>query len=162
MTDAVDLGAHNRFNARSVRAGDTARQAVRGGQMAFGVVLVAIGLGIWAAPGATWAAELLLIKFVVSCVALVTGGVFLQMARRLDAAKVEIDTLQHEIRLVHSVGGDRLVVERCRFADLSRVVNSDARVQLWGPEGGLIAEVSASESPAHRDLVTALKVAGKL
>ncbi|MFK7869161.1 MAG: hypothetical protein AB8B58_07975 [Roseobacter sp.] len=162
MTDAVDLSAQNRFNARSVRAADTARQVVRGGQMAVGVVLVFIGLGIWFAPGATWAAELLLIKLAVSFVALVIGGMFLQMARRLDAPKVEIDTLQHEIRLVHGIGSDRLVVERCRFADLSRVVNSEARVQLWGHEGALLAEVSASDRPAHRDLVTALKVAGKL
>lgn len=162
MSDVAHPQGTQRLQAHPSGHPDGGRVIFRGFQMVIGAAMLIAALGVWFSPGANWAQELVLMKLLVSSVAFLTGVAFLQMSLRPDAPKVEIDTIQHEVRLVRSYGRDRFVLDRCRFADLSRVVNSDTHLQLWGRKGVLLAEVAAEDRLSHRNLVTALRVAGKL
>ncbi|MEM6887175.1 MAG: hypothetical protein AAF636_03445 [Pseudomonadota bacterium] len=162
MSDVAHPQSAEQMRSQPVDYLDGGRLIVRGFQLLIGAAMLIAALGVWFSPGASWAHELVLMKLLVSSVAFLTGLAFLQMSFRPDAPKVEIDTIQHEVRLVRSYGRDRFVLDRCRFADLSRVVESDTHVQLWGRKGTLLAEVAVEDRLSHRNLVTALRVAGKL
>lgn len=162
MTSAADPATFDSLAPQPTRMLDGSRMLMRGIQGVVGAALIMAAAGIWVAPGANWAQELLLIKLLASVVSGVVGLACLQSFIRPTAPKVEIDTIQHEVRLVRTRGKDRFVLDRCRFADLTLVEDSGTHVQLWGKNNVLIAEVAATDRVSHRSLVTALKVAGKL
>jgi hypothetical protein len=162
MTSAADPSAFNSIAPQGTRMLDGSRMMMRGFQGIIGAALILTALGLWFAPGASWESDLMLIKLLVSAVAGMVGIAFLQGFARPNLPRVEIDTIRHEIRLVRTTGKDRWVLDRCKFVDLSRVVNSGTHIQLWGKNDALLAEVAASDRVSHRSLVTALKVAGKL
>jgi len=148
--------------AQPVRTANGAHAMTRGARAVAGAALILAAVAIWLAPVSAAYGSSALVKILVSTVAIMAGLTLIQTAMKPDAPKVEIDTLQHEIRLVRARGRRRTVLERCRFSELTRVVNAGSYVQLWGPQGMLLAEVAASDRVAHQTLVTALKVAGKL
>jgi hypothetical protein len=151
---ARPLGSAGRGDARPV--------VIKAGLSVLSAGLVILALGLWIVPGADWAREHVLMKALVSMVSLVLGLACLQKVLQPEAPRVEIDTLQHEVRLIRPLGRDHLVMRRCRFSDLSRVEDAETHLRLWDGQGALVAEVAASDGPSHRPLVTALKVAGKL
>ncbi|WP_300029361.1 hypothetical protein [uncultured Roseobacter sp.] len=162
MTSAADPTAFKAIAPQPARTLDGGRMLLRGALGVIGAALVLTAVGLWVAPGADRSQDLMLIKLLVSVIGGMAGIAFLQSAVRPRAPRVEIDTIRHEVRLVRVTGRDRWVLERCSFADLTRVENCGAHVQLWGANDTLLAEVAASDRVAHRALVTALRVAGKL
>ncbi|MEM1076818.1 MAG: hypothetical protein AAF665_07460 [Pseudomonadota bacterium] len=162
MTSAADPATFESIGPQPARTLNGSRMVVRGFQCLVGGALMLTALGLWIAPGANWASDLMLIKLLVSAVAAMAGLACLQSFARPAPPKVEIDTIRHEVRLVRTRGKDRFVLDRCRFADLTLVENSGTHVQLWGKNKVLLAEVAATDRVTHRSLVTALRVAGKL
>ncbi len=162
MTSAADPATFESLASKTVRSVDGGQIVARGFQAVVGAALLLTAIGLWFAPGASWAQDLLLMKLLASAVGGMVGLACLQTFMRPAPPKVEIDTIQHEVRLVRTSGKDRYVLDRCKFSDLTLVENSDTHVQLWGKNNTLIAEVAASDRVTHRSLVTALRVAGKL
>ncbi|MEM1351529.1 MAG: hypothetical protein AAGF27_04255 [Pseudomonadota bacterium] len=162
MTSAVDPATFESIAPQPVRALDGNRMLIRGMQATVGVALLIASLGLWFAPGANWAQDVILMKLLASAVGTMLGLACLQSFARPAPPKVEIDTIRHEVRLVRTRGKDRFVLDRCKFSDLSLVENSGTHIQLWGKNKTLIAEVAATDRVTHRSLVTALRVAGKL
>lgn len=162
MTSAADPATFKAIAPQPVRAVDGNRMMMRGLQGVVGFALILTALGLWFAPGATWAPDLMLMKLLASAVGGMVGLALLQSFVRPSAPKVEIDTISHEVRLVRTRGKDRFILDRCAFKDLTLVENSGTHVQLWGKDETLIAEVAATDRVTHRSLVTALRVAGKL
>lgn len=162
MTSTVDPVTFDSIAPQPVRTVDGTRMLWRGAQGVVGAALILTALGLWIAPGASWDHELALLKLLISAVGAMAGVALLQGFVRPAAPKVEVDTIRHEVRLVRLRGKDRFVLDRCAFTDLTRVENSGTYVKLWGRNEALLAEVAASDRVAHRSLVTALRVAGKL
>lgn len=162
MTSAADPATFASIEPQPVRMTDGTRMILRFLQGVVGTALLITAAGIWIAPGANWATELLLMKLLASVVCGIVGLYCMQGFIRPAAPKVEIDTIRHEIRLVRTRGKDRYILDRCAFKDLELVENSGTHVQLWGKDNVLLAEVAASDRVSHRSLVTALRVAGKL
>ncbi len=162
MSSAADPATFASIRPQPVRTVDGSRMLLRGLQGVIGAALLLSAVGLWLAPGASWAQDLLLMKLCVSAVAGMLGMACLQSFVRPAPPKVEIDTIRHEVRLVRTRGKDRFVLDRCAFRDLTLVENSGTHLQLWGKNDTLIAEVAASDRVTHRSLVTALRVAGKL
>lgn len=162
MTSAADPATFDSIAPRSIRNMDGSRLIARGFQCIVGCAMLIAAIGLWFAPGASWAQDLLLMKLLASAIGGMVGLACLQAFMRQAPPKVEIDTIRHEVRLVRTRGKDRYVLDRCKFSDLTLVENSDTHLQLWGQNDTLIAEVAASDRITHRSLVTALRVAGKL
>lgn len=162
MSSAADPSNFTSAASRSERAIDGGQKALRIIQSVVGVTLFLGALGLWFAPGANWSGDLMLFKLLISAVSGMAGLALLQGHARNPAPNVEIDTIRHEVRLVRTKGKDRWVLDRCKFAELSRVVDTGAHLQLWGKQNALLAEVAAADRVSHRSLTTALRVAGKL
>lgn len=162
MSSTVDPVSFETIAPQPVRTVDGSRMILRGVQGVVGAALLLTAIGLWLAPGASWDHELVLFKLLASAIGGMAGLALLQGFARPAAPKVEVDTIRHEVRLVRTRGKDRFVLDRCAFTDLSRVENSGTYVKLWGRNDALLAEVAASDRVAHRSLVTALRVAGKL
>ncbi len=162
MSSAADPATFASIGPQPARTLDGSRMLLRGLQGVIGVALLLTALGLWLAPGASWAQDVMLMKLGASAIAGMAGLACLQGFVRPTPPKVEIDTIRHEIRLVRTRGKDRYVLDRCAFKDLTLVENSGTHVQLWGKNSTLIAEVAATDRVSHRSLVTALRVAGKL
>ncbi|WP_298971412.1 hypothetical protein [uncultured Roseobacter sp.] len=162
MSSTVDPVSFESIAPQPVRTLDGSRMIMRGVQGMVGVALILTALGLWVAPGASWDHELMLFKLLASAVGGMMGIALLQGFARPAPPKVEVDTIRHEVRLVRTRGKDRFVLDRCSFKNLTRVENSGTYVKLWGKNDALLAEVAASDRVAHRSLVTALRVAGKL
>ncbi|MEM9637617.1 MAG: hypothetical protein AAGA94_08220 [Pseudomonadota bacterium] len=162
MTSTVDPVNFDTIAPQPVRTVDGSRMILRGVQGVVGAALILTALGLWLAPGASWDHELMLFKLLASAVGGMAGIALLQGFVRPAAPKVEVDTIRHEVRLVRTRGKDRFVLDRCAFKELTAVENTGTYVKLWGRNDALLAEVAASDRVAHRSLVTALRVAGKL
>ena len=162
MSSAADPATFGSVAPQPASMLDGNRMMMRLLQGIVGLALLLTAIGLWAAPGASWAEDIILVKLVASVFTGMAGIAMLQGFVRPAAPKVEIDTIQHEVRLVRWRGKDRFVLDRCKFKDLTLVENSGTHVQLWGKNKTLIAEVAATDRVSHRSLVTALRVAGKL
>lgn len=162
MSSTVDPVTFDTIAPQPVRTVDGTRMLLRGGQGVVGAASILTALGLWIAPGANWDPELVLLKLLISAVGAMAGVALLQGFVRPAAPKIEVDTIRHEVRLVRFRGKDRFVLDRCAFKDLTRVEDTGTYLKLWGGNGALLAEVAASDRVAHRSLVTALRVAGKL
>lgn len=162
MTSAADPATFASIEPQPVRMTDGTRLVLRFMQGIVGTALLLTAIGIWVAPGANWAPDLMMMKLLTSVACGATGLICMVAFMQPAAPKVEIDTIRHEVRLVRTRGKDRYVLDRCAFKDLELVENSGTHVQLWGKDHVLLAEVAASDRISHRSLVTALRVAGKL
>lgn len=148
--------------SRSMRNSDHARHVMVGIQRAAGVALLATVAAFWTSPGAIWGGDLMSMKLLMTAAAVPAGLVMVFSGLGVRSPKIEIDTIQHEIRLVRTRGRDRFVVDRRAFADLTKVEEADGKLRLWGGHEQPLAEVSETDIVAYRSLATALRVAGKL
>ncbi len=162
MSSAADPASFASIGPQPVRMLDGQRMLMRALFAIVGVAMLLTAGGLWLAPGASWAPDMLAMKLAVTLGFAGIGLALLQSSAKPAPPKVEIDTIQHEVRLVRTRGRDRYILDRCKFKDLTLVENSGTHVQLWGKNNTLIAEVAASDRLSHRSLVTALRVAGKL
>jgi hypothetical protein len=125
------------------------------------LVLALAPAGFIALSGALTGVSYWLVGYLSLCACI--GGIFLLRGRAFgDDPEVEIDTICHEVRLVQPQRRSRIVLRRYRFRDLGQVDHTATHMRLWDSQATLIAEVPVSDVLAHRSLITALRVAGKL
>lgn len=130
-----------------------------------GISLMIASFGFWLQPGALWDVEVVLFKMGVSLVLGFIAIALIQNGRALPAAKVVIDIVGREIRLVRSVGGVHTlhsVISRTPLAEIGRAEQSNKMIRLWTKNDDLIAEVALTNPELRRSLIAALKDAGKL
>jgi len=141
------------------------RWLARSAQRVGGMGLMLAAFGLWLQPGALWEADVVLLKIAVSLVAGLIAIALLQNGRPQPAAKVVIDTVQREVRLVRSTGGVHAsseVISRTPLAEIGRVEKTDKLIRLWTENDDLIAEVALTNPEMRLSLTNALKDAGKL
>tara|TARA_R110000764_G_scaffold40267_1_gene89996 strand:+ start:130 stop:633 length:504 start_codon:yes stop_codon:yes gene_type:complete len=146
----------------SVRALDAGRTLGRFARRVTGAGLILAAAGLWLAPGSSWAAEILLIKLVLSLVAGGVGLALVQTGGAPDTPQVEIDLVRRRVRVVGRTGGKDVVLHDCSFADLGRVEKTSNTLVLWDAHGNLLAEVAPADRRALKALVSGLRDAGKL
>lgn len=164
MTALNDFMDHVTPESEARMLGDH-RLIARGVQRVGGVALLLAAFGLWLQPGALWEADVVLLKIVVSLFAGLMAILLLQSARPQPAAKVVIDTLRREIRLVRAQGDMRMsntVIRRTPLAEIGRAECTDKMIRLWTQSDDLIAEVALTNPELRRSLIAALKDAGKL
>ncbi len=148
--------------SRTLRNSEHARHVMVVVQRLTGVALLAATAALWMSPGASWSGDLMSMKLLMSATAVPAGLVMVLSGLGARRPKIEIDTIRHEIRLVRTRGKDRFVEDRCAFADLTQVEETDGVLRIWGTSNMPLAEVSQRDAVAYRSLATALRVAGKL
>lgn len=146
----------------SVRALDAGRTLGRLARRVTGAGLILAAAGLWLAPGSSWAADILLIKLVLSLVAGGVGLALVQTGHAPDTPEVEIDLVRRRVRVVGRTGGKDVVLHDCSFADLGRVEKTSNTLMLWDAHGNLLAEVAPADRRALKALVSGLRDAGKL
>lgn len=149
-------------SAATVEAKLKARGRVMGraAQRFVGFLLVLAGFGIWLAPGAVMAADLNLIKMVISLLCAVAGTALWQVGKAQPCAELEIDSVRQEVRLVRWTGRQRDLIELRSFEDLSRVEFDGAKVRFWQQGSALLAEVDLHDTGSLRALRAGLSRAG--
>lgn len=145
-----------------VRSMDAGRALGRMAQRVTGAALILAAAGLWLAPGSSWAAEILLVKLVLSLVAGCVGLALIQNWTTPDAPEVEIDLVRRHVRLVRRAGAQLMVLHECSFAELGHVEKTKNTVTLWDAHGDLLAEVAPVDRGVLKALVAGLRDAGKL
>lgn len=146
----------------SVRALDAGRTLGRLARRVTGAGLILAAAGLWLAPGSSWAADILLIKLVLSLVAGGVGLALVQTGGAPDAPEVEIDLVRRRIRVVHRARGQDMTLQDCSFSELGRVEKIRNTLTLWDNSGNLLAEIAPADQRVLRALVSGLRDAGKL
>jgi len=141
---------------------DGRRWLIRAAQTLGGVTLILSALGLWILPGASWDADLALIKLGLSLFLGFVGIAIMQLGRARPMVQVEIDTTRREVRLVRVAGRAKELVDRTRMADLGRVETKAGVVSLFDAHGDLIADVALSDPQTRKSVLGALRDAGKL
>lgn len=168
MTATADFMPPNAGTATNnysepARMADGGRMMIRGAQRLTGVSLMLAALGIWMAPGATWDADIMLFKLILSVVAAIAGLGLLNASSTPRAPEVQIDTIRREVRLVRRLhGSEPLVLQSCSFADLAHAEHEGSNVSLWDQSGIFLAEVSLTDRTALTSLVSGLRDEGKI
>lgn len=145
-----------------VRSMDAGRALGRVMQRLTGAALLLAAAGLWLAPGSSWAAEILLVKLVLSLVAGLAGLALIQNWTAPDAPEVEIDLVRRHVRLLRRAGAQHEILHECSFAGLGRVEKSKNTLTLWDARGELLAEVAPVDRDVLKALVAGLRDAGKL
>jgi hypothetical protein len=145
-----------------VRTLDGARSLVRVIRRVGGAGLILAAVGLWVMPGSNWAAEVLLIKLVLSLVSGFVGLALVQNGATKDRPEVEIDVVRRRVQLVSRAPGRDIVLYACSFAELGRAEKHMNSVTLWDANGNILAEVVPADRTVLRSLVSGLRDAGKL
>ena len=148
--------------SRALRSSEHARHIMMGVQRLTGAALVLGTAALWMSPGASWSGDLMSMKLLMSAAAVPAGLMMMLSGLGASRPKIEIDTISHEIRLVRTRGKDRFIEDRCSFADLTQVEETEGVLRIWGTSNMPLAEVTSKNAVAYNSLVTALRVAGKL
>jgi hypothetical protein len=154
MTDAVPADAAQMVDGR--------RWMIRAAQNLGGTALILAALGLWLQPGASWEADLALIKLGLSLVMGLAGVAVMQLGRARPMVQVEIDTTRREVRLVRAQGRARELVSRTRMSDLGHVEMLGGVVRLFDARGALIADVALTDPVTRSSVMSALRDVGKL
>jgi len=128
-----------------------------------GVSLLIAAVMLWVAPGASFDADLAVMKAVLTAVMAAAGWAAISAGRtRAVQQEVEVDLVRREVRLVvrHS-GGDE-VQRTCAFADLGAAEAAHGVIGLWDADGVHLADVALRDKVTARLLTSALRDAGKL
>lgn len=141
---------------------DGRRWAIRSVQTLGGATLILSALGLWVAPGASWDADLALMKLGLSLFLGFAGLAIVQLGRARPIVQVEIDTTRREVRLVRISGRHKELVDRTRMCDLGRAEARHGTVSLYDAHGDLIADVALSDPQTRTSVMGALRDAGKL
>ncbi len=141
---------------------DGARMLLRGLQRLVGVSLVFVSAGLWLTPGADLSGDLVMMKLALSTVCLMAGARLVFTAAKPVQPEIEIDTFSHELRLIRPAQtGNRTLLQRCRFSDLSRVERQGNVMQFWDESGCFIADVHIADQKIMHQLVSGLRECGK-
>lgn len=65
-----------------------------------GIVFLLAAFGQWILPGSLYSGDALMVKFVLTCVLGLAGGVLLSISARGFRPEVQVDRVRHEIRFV--------------------------------------------------------------
>lgn len=148
--------------ADSPRTVDGSRWLKRSAQRLGGAALMTAAAGLWVQPGASWDADVMLIKLGLSLTLGLAGLAVLQAGRAVPPVEVEIDTIRREVRLMRGKGRARQLVTRTALAELGPAEVQGNMVRLWSGDGALIAEVALTDPAIRRSLTGALRDADKL
>ena len=159
-TGAIGTSQPSRVRVNPVRAMDNARSLLRVVQRFSGAALVLAALGLWIVPGASWAAELALVKLAVSLGMGFTGLALWQIGTNTRQVEIELDTESLEARVIMNSMGRSITILNCRFNDLSRVDVHGNTLKLWDCEGNYLAEVDMCRPEVRDRLLRALEDAG--
>lgn len=161
MTAVSDF-MHPSAPAEPARMVDGRRWLVRGAQRMSGVALILAALGLWLQPGASFDADLALIKLALSLLLGFAGLAILQAGRARAMVQVELDTLRREVRLVRVMGRAKELVSRTKMVDLGGAEVDGNLVRLYDPSGALLADVAMTDPFTRSSLINALRDSGKL
>ncbi len=163
MTATSDFMNADALALEPVRVADGGRMIMRAGFRLVGVALLLASMGLWLAPGANWESDVMLLKLLLTSVAVIAGLGCMQASANPTAPEVEIDTIRREVRLLRKADdGSAAVLQHCSFADLTRAEVRGSHVRLFGADSNLLAELSLYDRKALRRLMAGLEDAGKL
>lgn len=145
-----------------VRMVDAARMIGRAVQSTAGAGFVAAAFALWLWPGAAWSGEIALMKMGLSLGLGFVGLALLQSGHVDGNRELQIDADRGEVRLVRRARHNGSVLACCSFEELGRAEMQGEMVRLWDMTGRLIAEVPLSDPDTRRNLIDALRTAGKL
>lgn len=135
---------------------------VRAAQRLMGTALAMAALGLWFGPGASWEADVMLFKLILSVTAALAAIGLLLASSAPKPPEVEFDLIRREVRLMRNAGRrNAVILQRCAFADLSGVEWDGPHLRLWDAERRLLAEAMIDDRSALGSLINALRDAGK-
>lgn len=73
---------------------------VEWGLTIFGIAFLIAAFGQWILPGSLYSGDALMVKFVLTCILGLVGGVALSVSARGFRPEVQVDRVRHEIRFV--------------------------------------------------------------
>jgi|TARA_R110000787_G_scaffold118209_2_gene228988 hypothetical protein len=131
-------------------------------QRLVGVSLLMASSGLWLAPGANWNNEVMLMKMALSAISLLVGVWLILSGQKPAAPEIQIDTVRREVRLVRPgpLGAD-LLLQKCRFSDLSKVKREDRVLMFWDEKGDFIADVYIGHQSVMDVLISGLLDSGQ-
>ncbi len=138
------------------------RSILRLMQRLVGVSLLMASSGLWLAPGANWNNEVMLMKMALSAISLLVGVWLILSGQKPAAPEIQIDTVRREVRLVRPgpLGAD-LLLQKCRFSDLSKVKREDRVLMFWDEKGDFIADVYIGHQSVMDVLISGLLDSGQ-
>ncbi|MGR3509348.1 MAG: hypothetical protein ACU0CQ_07205 [Sulfitobacter sp.] len=138
------------------------RSILRLMQRLVGVLLLMASSGLWLAPGANWNNEVMLMKMALSAISLLVGVWLILSGQKPAAPEIQIDTVRREVRLVRPgpLGAD-LLLQKCRFSDLSKVKREDRVLMFWDEKGDFIADVYIGHQSVMDVLISGLLDSGQ-
>ena len=138
------------------------RSILRLMQRLVGVSLLMASSGLWLAPGANWNNEVMLMKMALSAISLLVGVWLILSGQKPAAPEIQIDTVRRVVRLVRPgpLGAD-LLLQKCRFSDLSKVKREDRVLMFWDEKGDFIADVYIGHQSVMDVLISGLLDSGQ-
>jgi len=138
------------------------RSILRLMQRLVGVSLLMASSGLWLAPGANWNNEVMLMKMALSAISLLVGVWLILSGQKPAAPEIQIDTVRRVVRLVRPgpLGAD-LLLQKCRFSDLSKVKREDRVLRFWDEKGDFIADVYIGHQSVMDILISGLLDSGQ-
>jgi|HotLakDrversion3_2_1075589.scaffolds.fasta_scaffold02170_2 hypothetical protein len=122
-----------------------------------GVSFVFGAVGLWVVPGSSYAADIILMKVLISMTCLYVGVVLIQVGEEVGKPEVHLDTLRREVRLVERArNGSGKLLGLHPFADLSGLELKGNRLIIHNREGELLASVEL-ESEERSDVEDQLR-----
>lgn len=161
MTAVTDISEYTPI-AEAPRMVSGQRWLTRSGQKIAGTALMLAAAGMWVLPGASWDADVALIKLGLTVGVGLAGLTAWMAGRSVPLVEIEIDTVRREVRLVRGKAKSRTLVSRTRIGDLGQAEVCGTMVRLWDGNGSLLAEVAMSDPAVRRSLTTVLRDEGKL
>lgn len=134
-------------------------------KFAGGGALMVAALALWLMPGSSVAADLIVPKLALTCFLVIAA---LPLLRPLTATpsvapSVQIDSIRREVRILRPATADQPhTVETCTFGALSKVERAGASLRFFGPDGGLLTEVTLGRRDVLNSVVGGLQDAKKL
>lgn len=143
-----------------MRLVDGARSFFKLLQRLLGAALVLAALGLWIIPGASWAADLALVKLSFSLAMGFSGLALWQLGTVVNRIEIELDTKTYEARVVVNAMGRTVTMMQCRFNELQRVDLDKDTLRLWDKNGHFLAEIDLCQPIVKERLLSALRDAG--
>ncbi len=163
MTITSDFMTSGQLQVSSGSTVGGARSILRLMQRLVGVSLLMASSGLWLAPGANWSNEIMLMKMALSAISLLVGVWLMLSGQKPATPEIQIDTVRREVRLVRPgpLGAD-LLLQKCRFSDLSKVKREDRVLMFWDEKGNFIADVYVGQKNVMDALISGLLDSGQV
>lgn len=131
-------------------------------QMFVGFLLVLAALGLWVAPGATWATDLMISKLVLTAIATFVGIALVMSGVRFPSRDVVIDLAKGEVRIIRFAGEEELTMRSCRIEDLGLVQVDGPVLRMWDEAGAFLADIEMANVEDNQRLIAVMQRAGHL